>query len=190
MVQLGPDSKPVWRRRDRLAVALAVALSVVVLGSGPALAEFEIQEATAEAGSVEIEYRGAEHWGLPAAQDGPLRQSHELELQMGVTDFWTISVTQGLDQPLGKNLDASSLEVETQLALMQRQGDGVALAVRVGYEQALRQGDANQLGFGPILEVAKGPLLLTLDPIFTKQRGEFADQKGGFDYGWQLKYEP
>ena len=52
------------------------------------------------------------------------------------------------------------------------------------------QGNANQISFGPIVEVVKGPVSLTLDPLFTKQRGDFADQEAlGFQYGWQLKYE-
>jgi hypothetical protein len=31
----------------------------------PALAEFQIQEAGIEKGEVELEYRGAYHWGVP-----------------------------------------------------------------------------------------------------------------------------
>ena len=51
-------------------------------------------------------------------------------------------------------------------------------------------GDPNQFGFGPIVELAKGPFLLTLNPLFTKQIGTFADQEGlGFEYGWRGEYD-
>jgi hypothetical protein len=36
----------------------------VFIALEPALAEFEIQEAGIEKGEVELEYRGAYHWGL------------------------------------------------------------------------------------------------------------------------------
>src|SRR5215831_11639603 len=72
----------------------------VVATTNPAFAEFEIQEATIEKGEVEIEYRGAYDWGVPEVTDvnenaNDLVQSNELELQMGITDWWMISVTSG-----------------------------------------------------------------------------------------------
>ena len=68
--------------------------------SKPALAEFQIQEAGIEKGQVELEYRGAYHWGVPAVTPdnenaSDLIQSHEIELQMGITNWWLISVTGG-----------------------------------------------------------------------------------------------
>ena len=52
-------------------------------------------------------------------------------------------------------------------------GDGIALSFLTSYEQAFNHGaqvdgDPNQFGFGPIAELAKGPFLLTLNPLFTK----------------------
>jgi len=35
----------------------------------PAFAEFQIQEAGIEKGEVELEYRGAYHWGVPQVTD-------------------------------------------------------------------------------------------------------------------------
>jgi hypothetical protein len=163
----------------------------------PAFAEFQIQEAGIEKGEVELEYRGAYHWGVPQVTDinenaNDLVQSHEFELQMGVTDWWLLSVTAGFDQPLGENLQGSAV---TEFALLKRQGDGIALSFQTGYEQAFNHGaqidgDPNQFGFGPIVELAEGPLLLTLNPLFTKQIGTFADQEGlGFEYGWRGEYD-
>jgi hypothetical protein len=67
-----------------------------------------------EKGEVELEYRGAYHWGVPQVTDtnenaNDLVQSHEFEPQMGVTDWWLLSVTAGLDQPPGENLQGSAV---------------------------------------------------------------------------------
>src|SRR6476660_8195635 len=166
----------------------------------PAFAEFQIQEAGIEKGEVELEYRGAYHWGVPQVTDtnenaNDLVQSHELEFSMGINDWWLIQVTAGFEQPLGENLQSSDVEIETEFALFKRQGDGIALSFQTGYEQAINHGaqvdgDPNQFGFGPIMELAKGPFLLTLNPLFTKQIGTFADQEGlGFEYGWRGEYD-
>jgi len=79
-----------------VAISALVALGLTVGTTKPALAEFEIQESQVEKGEVEVEYRGAVHWGFPKAEregaeeEGALeegeegeflRQSHDLEFQ-------------------------------------------------------------------------------------------------------------
>jgi hypothetical protein len=194
------------RKLQHLASTVAItAMAAAVLSltsTKPVLAEFEIQEADIEKGEIEIQYFGAVHSGLPDAggaigdaeeEEAPLRQSHELQFQMGITDWWLLSVTNGFDQPDADNLKMSSVELETQFQLVKRHGDGIALAVQGGFAQALNHGDEgqpNEFSFGPIVELAKGPLILTLNPLFSRQQGEFANQQGlGFEYGWQVKYE-
>jgi hypothetical protein len=91
-------------------------------------------------------------------------------------------------------LKVSNVELESEVAFVKREGNGIAVSFQAGYEQAINhddsEGDPNQIGFGPIVEVASGPFLLTLNPIFTKQVGPFANQKGvGFDYGWRGEYD-
>ena len=176
------------------------AAGLTLAGTKPVSAEFQIQEADIEKGEVEIEYRGAYHWGVPEAAEendnaNDLVQSHEIELQMGISDWWLIQVTGGFDQPLHENLQRSSVEIETEFAMIKRHRDGVALSFQAGYEQAINHGvqvggDANQFEFGPIVEVASGKFLLTLNPLFTKQIGTCADQEGlGFEYGGRGEYE-
>ena len=189
------------QRLQYLTSAVAIsAIAGLLLFAEPAFAEFQIQEARIEKGEVELEYRGAYHWGVPKVTDtnenaNDLVQTHEFELQMGVTDWWLLSVTAGLDQPLGENFQGSAVEVETEFAVLKRQGDGIALSFQTGYEQAFNHGaevdgNPNQFGFGPIVELAKGPLLLTFNPLFTKQIGTFSDQEGlGFEYGGRGEYD-
>ena len=195
------------------AVSALAAAGLVVGTTKPALAEFEIQESQIEKGEVELEYRGAVHWGLPehgqtgavgggededvfgAALDEevsevPLRQSHDFEFEMGVTDWWLIAATLGTEQPVGEEFEVTSVELETQFELIERKDDGIGLAVQAGYGAATVNEEANEIEFGPIVELASGPVLLTLNPLFSDQVGEFAETESlGFEYGWRGEYD-
>jgi len=177
------------------AAASALATAGLMIGTlRPAHAEFQIQEADVEKGAIQLSYRGAVHWGLPAAEEEPpLVQSHEFEAQYGLTNWWLFSFTLGTDQPSGENFNVSSVEFEAQYQLVKRKGDGIALAIQGGYEKAINHGDeqnADEIGFGPIVELAEGPLLLTLNPLFTDQVGDNAQTESlGFGYGWRAEYD-
>ena len=173
-----------------------------------ALAEFEIQESTIDPGEIQLQYRGAWHGGLPsidaeeaevgallpADEEAPLRQSHEAELQMSVTSHWLLAITHGFEQAADDSLKLTSIEAETQVELITREGDGLGFAIQGGVEQAVldaRDDEAGDYHVGPIVELAKDKLVLTLNPLFYKERGDLAEQEGwGFEYGWQLRYVP
>jgi hypothetical protein len=172
--------------------ALAAAAAIVL--SKPALAEFQIQEASIEKGETEFEYRGAYHWGVPeVSANNPnandLVQSHEFELEYSPTNWWLLQLTVELDQPLHEDFEASSVEFETEFALIKRKGDGIALSFQGGYEQSTI-GEADVLEFGPIVELASGKLLVTFNPEFTGEVGPDRETKGlCFDYGWRAEYD-
>ena len=197
------------QRMPLAAAACTLAAASLVIGTTrPALAEFEIQESNIEKGAVELEYRGAVHWGFPKAEkkeageddeagaaqeeeaEIPLRQSHELEVEYGVTEWWLVTLTLGAEQPLGEEFNLTSVEFETQVEFIERKGNGIGFAFQGSYTQATVSGDANEIEFGPILELAKGPVVLTLNPLFTAQVGDNADTDGlGFQYGWRGEYD-
>jgi hypothetical protein len=210
------------RLAQRLVLSAAVsALATAGLTIGmtkPALAEFEIQESGVEKGEVELEYRGAVHWGFPkqereeageaADDDGEgeeeeagevdeeeeegefLRQSHDFEIQYGITERWLFSTTLGTDEPLDDDFDVSGVEVELQYEIIQREGNGLGLAFTGGYGFATRGGEADEIEFGPIVELASGKLLLTFNPFFSAQVGDNRETDGlGFEYGWRAEYD-
>ena len=180
-------------RHTRIFCAAFAAAAAIMLPR-PALAEFQIQEASIEKGETEFEYRGAYHWGLPEATEenenaNDLVQSHEFELQYSFTNWWLLQVTVGLEQPLHEDLEASSVEFEPEFALIKRKGDGIALSFQGGYAK-FTNGEADTFGFGPIVEVAKKNLLITLNPLFTGQVGPNRETDGlGFEYGWRAEYD-
>ena len=195
------------------AVVSALATAGLTIGmTKVALAEFEIQESGVEKGEVELEYRGAVHWGFPKQEreeageekeegeaagvideeeaETPLRQSHDFEAEWGVTNWWLVAVTLGTEQPLGEDFDLTSVEFETQIELVERKGNGLGLAFQSGYGIATVGGEADEIEFGPIVELASGTFLLTLNPLFTSQVGDNRETDGlGFEYGWRAEYD-
>jgi len=201
----------VLRSAQRLALTAAVsalaAAGLTISTTKSALAEFEIQESGVEKGEVELEYRGAVHSGFPKAEregaeeseeEGALeeeeegeflRQSHDFEFSYGITERWLFSTTLGTDQPLDGDYNLSSVEVELQYEIVERKGNGLGLAFTGGYGFATLGGEADEIEFGPIVELASGKLLLTLNPLFAAQVGEHRETDGlGFEYGWRAQY--
>ncbi|MCB1442219.1 MAG: hypothetical protein KDJ72_04280 [Methyloceanibacter sp.] len=187
-------------------------------GAKPALAEFEIQEPSVEKGEVETEYRGAVHFGIKKGEDdnngaaengdddddggvigaldddeeAPLRQSHDFEIEYGITERFKLSATLGTDEPITDAYGVSSVEIEAQYELMERVDgeDGWALAFAAGYGFATRSDEADEIEFGPIIEYATGPLILTINTYLSGQVGDNVEADGlGFQYGWRAEYE-
>jgi hypothetical protein len=119
-----------------------------------------------------------------------LRQSHDFEFSYGITERWLFSTTLGTDEPLDGDYDVSSVEVEMQYEIIQREGNGLGLAFTGGYGFATRGGEADEIEFGPIVELASGKLLLTFNPFFSAQVGDNRETDGlGFEYGWRAEYD-
>lgn len=196
------------RRSALLPGVLFGILIWTAFGPKAALAEFEIQESQVEKGEVEVDYRGAVHWGFPKGEEeaagaggvvGALeeeaegefvRQSHDLEPQFGITERWLISFTLSADEPLDQDFNVSAVEIENQYELIEREGNGFGLAVTGAYGFATRGGDADEIEFGPIAEFAAGSLLITTNTYLTALTGSNADTDGlGFQYGWRAEYK-
>jgi hypothetical protein len=154
-----------------------------------AYAEFEIPEVDGEKGGLEMEYRGAQHWGYPRPdEDGDidaLRQSHEVEIQYAIADWWMIRATPNYEQPAGDEIDIFTVGIETQFVLVPRKGGSFGLAVMAGYEPSdwfVDVDDPDEFEFGPVAEFANRKWLLTLNP-------RIADEEElGFEYAAQLQY--
>jgi hypothetical protein len=190
----GTHTGGLFLQHTRILCTATLAAATAIALPKPALAEFQIQEATIEKGETEFEYRGAYHWGVPEVTEenenaNDFVQSHELELQYSFTNWLLVQLTVGLEQPLHEDFEASDVEIEPEVALIKRKGDGIALSFQGGYEKSTN-GEADVIGFGPIVEVARGNLLITLNPLFTGQVGPNRETEGlGFEYGWRAEYD-
>lgn len=177
--------------------AVSLVIAALVGFPGQASAEFEIPEVDAEKGAFEAEYRGARHWGVPQGggvdDDDLLRQSHEVELQYGLTDWWMLRLTPNVEQPEGESLELVSVGIETQFVLVPRRGGPLGVAIMAGFSPDTffvnDDGVTDEFEFGPVVEIAPGPWLFTVNPRLTKDLGSEADQDGlGFEYAAQARY--
>ena len=171
-------------------------IAIALVPAFEAHAEFEIPEVDAEKGAFEAEYRGASHWGLPRADEDDdldlLRQSHEVELQYGLTDWWMLRLTPNVEQPDGESIEFASIGVETQFVLVPRNGGELGIAFMAGYgpySLFIEDDQPDEFEFGPVVEIAPGPWLFTLNPRLMKETGSAAEQDGlGFEYAAQARY--
>lgn len=193
-------------RRLRL-LRVASAATIAIAAATPALAEFEIQESTIDPGEIQLQYRGAWHSGVPAADldddvdlgliiDEPealLLQSHEFEFQMSVTSRWLLALTHAFAEPVKDQFQLEAIEFESQIEFIEREGDGVGLAIQGGMEKPVLEASDKfdpDLHFGPIVELSKSNFTLVTNPLFFKLIGDLNRQEGwGFEYGWQGRYE-
>ena len=191
------------------AASLLLASGATTITFDRTLAEFEIQESQVEKGEIEFEYRGAVHSGFPkhereeaeeeeeeegeggVLEEGEfLRQSHDFELQYGITERWMISTTFITDQPLDEDYDLSGVEIELQYELIERKGNGIGLAFIGAYGFATRSKEADEIEFGPIMELGSGGFLLTTNTFFSSQVGDNRETDGlGFEYGWRAQQQ-
>jgi len=194
------------RRRASFGAACAITTGAILVGlPTPASAEFEIQETQVEKGEIEFEYRGAVHWGLKAEEAAEedeqggaleeqeegefLKQSHDFEFQWSFTDRWMLSTALSADEPLDQDFDLSTVEVEIQYEVIEREGNGLGLAFIGAYGFATRSGEADETEFAPFFELASGKFLFTGNPIFTAQVGDNRTTDSlGFEYGWRGAY--
>jgi hypothetical protein len=193
----GRDAASVRGSAFVVAVLAGLIPAIVGLTGTSAHAEFEIPEVDAEKGALEAEYRGASHWGLPPRDEDDesdlLRQSHELELQYGLTDWWMLRLTPNFEEPDGGSFQFTSVGVETQFVFIPRHGGEFGAALMLGYgpySQSLNEDAPDEFEFGPVVEYAPGPWLLSLNPRLATDVGEDADRDGwGFEYAAQLRYQ-
>src|SRR5262249_57664849 len=99
-----------------------------------------------------------------------LVKSNKFDPKYTPTDWWLLKLTLKTAQPLHEDFEASSVEFETEFALIKRKGDGTAVSFLLEYEKSTN-GEADVLEFGPILELASKKLLITVNPFFTVQVG-------------------
>ena len=188
------DGLPVGMRIVRRLLAGFGALMAATFLMSPARAEFEIPQVDLE--KIEIKYRGASHQGMPQPDDDGeievLRQSHELEFQYGLTGFWAVRLTPSVEEPAEGTLELATVGIETQVVLVPRKGETFGLAAMAGYAPVswfVDLEDPDEFEFGPIMELAHGGWLLTLNPRLVDQLGRHAETDNlGLEYASQLEY--
>ena len=193
------------RKLQHLAFTVAVSAiataGLTLAGTKPVLAEFEIQEAGIEKGEVELEYRGAYHWGVPEVDERTrkchaLVQSHDFEMQMGITDWWLISTTRGSTVRCRVNWQvevpsSSRREFAADQTRWQRHRAVLRHRLWLGHQQPKHLETAgNEVEFGPDHGVRSGKVPADHATRSSAVRWASSPTDGlGFEYGWRGEYD-
>jgi hypothetical protein len=171
--------------RFRAAMALFLAImSAAAMMSTPVHAEFELKGARVERGEVELEYRGSAHSGLPRAEDGdaPVRQSHDIEYEVGVTDRFAVSAVLTWEELDGFAFEHSATTVEAQFELIDK--SYLAVSVLTEVQSARDSSVADEFEIGPVANVWFGKFDILTNTFLTREKGRAAETRG-----WGLQYD-
>ncbi len=193
--------------------ALAVTLLALSEASaGPTIGQLEIKTLNSEPGEIEFQSQNAYAMGNPRrrtrvtpdgieADDNTVtKQRHALEIEVGITRYLKARVgieyeRERLDEidtlseakSFGK-IELDEYAAEAIVVFVPRAGDGWGLGMVIEYEHPADSDSAKALNVGPILEVANGKWILSLNPILTQVFGGERNAAGQRDEKIDFSY--
>jgi hypothetical protein len=118
------------------------------------------------------------------------RSSHEQLVHYGVLDWWRLSAAVEWDNPVGDNLRATHLAVESLFVLRpMRQKHDMGLGLFAALETSIHGDATNALVLGPIVTARWDNLTWAFNPFLEQTFGRNREDGIAFTYGWQAKYE-
>lgn len=172
-----------WR-----AIAFPAFFFLIFGTSGRAWAQFHVAQPDVVKGEAVVGDHAAAYSG-PGTKE-KLRQGHEVEAIYDFTNRWEL-VTKGLFlEPIGEALEAKDYQLGLHYELVQRHGEGLALAFRALYGFAAESGVPDDLIYGPLARLVFGKSSATINTFFVSQVGPDADPGSvALRINWQVRRE-
>jgi hypothetical protein len=168
---------------------LAQAFGALVLSALPAAAgTFDVKTPEATKGETEIAIGAAFFSGYPMNAD-LLRNSSEIAVGYGLTDWWKAGLKLNFDQPVGGDFKAQTAGVESLWVLRKGEGRMPGVAWFTGADFRIADEATNTVTFGPIIQWGTDKTTLTLNPLFARTFGRNREDGTDFTYAWQVKHE-
>lgn len=146
-------------------------------------AEFELKGARVDRGEFEIEYRGSAHSNLPdSGEDEPVRQSHDIEYEYGLTDMWAVSAVTTFEELAGESFEYAATTLETQIELFESKN--FATSILAEYQILRDDREPDEFEFGPVANIVSGKFDLLTNTFLTRQVGPAAETNS-----WGLQYD-
>lgn len=166
--------------------ALGVALAMLAGGDASAAA-VKVYSPYVEQGEVEVEYQTYRTFDSDSAKDD--EQKHKVSIGYGVTSFWATEVYGIWKKDSGGSMHFDATEWENRFQLTERGEYFVDLGFLVEYEHVRdRQGDSDELAFGPLIAKDIGRTTTTANLIFERQLGSHGDSGLAFNYRLQERW--
>ena len=182
------SGSPAPRQASWRVIALPAFFLLIFGTVGPAAAQFHVAQPDVVKGEAVV----GDH---AAAYSGPgdiekLRQGHEVEAIYDFTDRWEL-VAKGLFlEPVGEPLEAKNYQLGLHYELVQRHGEGFALAFRTLYGISAESGLPDDLVYGPLARLVLGKDSATINAFFISQVGPDADPGSvALRLNWQMRRE-
>jgi hypothetical protein len=148
---------------------------------------FEVKSPEVTKGETELSANSAFQSGFPANAER-VRQSWEIALGYGFTDWLRASLKGNLDLPVGGDMQLSTAGIETQLY-----AGRFAPAISWGWFTELafgvHRGETNTVVFGPLIQFGDDKQSLTLNALFEQTFGQNREEGLAFTYAAGLKWQ-
>jgi hypothetical protein len=165
-----------------------VAASIIAT-AGAARAEFKVRSPIVEKGEVAVEVMGSITNDRNPAKSN--EQSHVVELEIGVTDFWMTELEGewGRDAGPGNNRKFEATTWGNKFQVFPQGERWLDLGMWAEYSMASASEDADKIKIGPLLQKSLGPTTTTANFYLEKQIGANAQGGAGASYAVQLRYD-
>lgn len=171
----------------RILALLALLFSGIAI-STPALAQFHVAQPDVVKGEAVVGDHAAAYSGPGDTEK--LRQGHEVEAIYDFTDRWELVAKGLLLEPVGEPLEAKNYQLGLHYELVQRHGEGFALAFRTLYGFSAESGVPDDLIYGPLARLVLGKDSTTINTFFISQVGPDADRGSvALRLNWQMRHE-
>lgn len=162
----------------------AFSASALIPGGHADAAAIKVYSPYVEQGEVEIEYQGYRTFDGDASKDN--EQKHKVGLAYGVTDFWATEVYGIWKKDAGGSTHFDATEWENRFQLTERGEYFADLGFLIEYEHVRdRQGDADELAFGPLIAKDIGRTTNTINLVLERELG--ANGEGGVGLTYRLQ---
>lgn len=181
-------------KRIPFGLALAPFVVAATFAGAAGAQTFEFNEPESEAGEIELQINNGfalDEFREEDAEEGATRSAHEIELQIGVTDYWSTAFAFEIENNLGGGARTHGFEWENIFVLYSGEGDddddrpygapqddGLRLkgfGLIASYEIP-EEGGVNQsaIEVGPLVSIGAGPLNLISHALFEFPVGDDA----------------
>ena len=167
-----------------------LAVAACLVSALPASAgTFDVKGAEIAKGETEFVVGSAFFSGYPINAD-LLRNSSEVGVSYGFSDWWKAGLKVAFDKPVGGDFEAVTVGAEAQFLLRKGEGRAPVIAWFTGVDAAVQSDQTNTLTFGPLWQWAlDDKTSFTLNTLFQRTFGDNREKGTDFAYAWQLKRE-
>jgi hypothetical protein len=174
-------------RRIRIFLPTALALIAMWGTTDAARADFRVKYPDAEPGEFEIENIGS--YGQDFRKSFNSEQSHVLEFEYGLTNFWKPEIEFEFSRAAGPGNKTvfSHFTLENVFQFTERGQYSIDAGFFAEFGKAMIGDTPNETTFGPIFRKEIAGTINTVNLFIEKDLGRFSNGRPSFQYAWETR---